>query len=460
MNLFGRIIEPKFQIPDERKKFNNTALKALIMPILIEQILSFLVGVVDTFQISYIDEAAVSGVSLVNQLMNVFIMIFSALAAGGAVVTSQYIGSKNKEKGILAASQLVMIATLISFLLTAIAMIFGTYIFDGLFGKVENDVRQSGLTYFFITACSFPFLALYNSSAALFRTMSKTKITMNMSLAMNAINVIGNAVGVFVLKAGVAGVAYPTLISRAFASVVMIVMVSNKRNTVFVDWKKVFRWNTEMILRIFHIAIPNSIESGLFHFSKVALTSIVALFGTIQIAANGVAQSIWSMSAVLRNAIGPAFITVVGQYMGADDVDGADYYIKKLMRITFLTSCIWNLIFTALTPMIMKMYSLSDETIQLIITLVLIHNFSDIILGPPAFSLPYGLIAAGDAKYTMSASIFSTVVCRIAFSFLFCITFNMGVVGIAWAMTVDWVIKSILILARYRSGKWKNCKVI
>ncbi|MCH5268844.1 MAG: MATE family efflux transporter [Lachnospiraceae bacterium] len=458
--LLNRLMEPKIQIPEERKRFSNRELKNLIFPIIIEQFLALLVGMADTLMISYVGEAAVSGVALVNQLNNVFIMVFAALASGGAVVASQYIGKRDRKSGTLAASQLVMITALISIFMMVILLLWGRSIFGMLFGKVEADVLDSGLTYLRISAYSFPVLSLYNACAGLYRSMGKTKILMKVSIAMNAINVAGNAIGVFVLHAGVAGVAYPSLISRTFAAIVMLILASNPRNEICVRAKLVFAWKAKMISRIFYIAIPNSIESGLFQVAKVALSSIVAMFGTVQIAANGVAQSFWAMAALFCIAMGPAFITVIGQYMGAGDREGAEYYMRKLLRMTYVGGILWNLVFFMLTPLILKLYSLSNEAIHLVMILVLLHNIFNSLLCPVGFSVSNGMRAAGDVQYTMYASIFATVICRTALSVLFGIKLHLGVIGITLAMICDWAIKAFLIAMRWRSGKWKEYHVI
>jgi putative MATE family efflux protein len=458
--LAGRLIEPRQQIPEERKKFSNADLKTLIVPIIIEQFLALLVGIADTMMISYAGEAAVSGVSLVNQLNNVFIMVFTALASGGAVVASQYIGSKDRKNGVLAASQLVMITGLISILMTVVVLLFGRQMFDLLFGNVEADVLGAGLTYLRISAYSFPFLAVYNGCAGLFRSMGKTKELMNVSIVMNIINVVGNAIGIFVLRAGVAGVAYPSLLSRIFAAAMMFYLSLNEKNPVYIRVRQIFAWQSKMIVRIFKIAIPSSVENGLFQISKVALSSIVAMFGTVQIAANGVAQSFWSMAAMFCLAMGPAFITVIGQYMGAGDTEGADYYMKKLLRLTYLGGILWNVVFLLIAPLLLQMYDLSDEAVRLVLILVLLHNIFNAMFCPISFSMSNGMRAAGDVKFTMYASIFSTVICRVILSILFGVVMDMGVIGITIAMIADWAIHTVLIAVRYRSGKWKNFKVI
>lgn len=459
-SLINRIIEPRQQIPEERKRFSNIELKNLIFPIIVEQFLALLVGIADTLMVSHVGEAAVSSVSLVNQLNNVFIMVFSALASGGAVVASQYIGSNEREKGTQAASQLVMITGMSSIVTTVLLLMFGRQVFGLLFGRVEEAVLESGLIYLRISAYSFPFLAVYNACAGLFRSMGKTKVIMEVSIIMNIINVAGNAVGVFALHAGVAGVAYPSLVSRIFASVVMMFLAVDRNNQIKVEISQIFTWKPQMVLRIFHIAIPNSVESGLFQIAKVALSSIIATFGTVQIAAYGVAQSFWSMAALFCMAMGPAFITVIGQYMGAGDTEGAEYYMRKLLRLTYLGGFLWNLLFFLIMPFVLKLYSLSGGAVRLVVILGILHNTFNALFCPVAFSVANGMRAAGDVHFTMYASIFATVVCRTALSVLFGVHFGLGVIGITMAMVCDWAVKAFLMLLRWRSGRWKEFKVI
>lgn len=459
-DLLLKWVEPKPTLPKERQRFGNRELFALILPILVEQLLTMLVGIADTLMVSYAGEAAVSGVFLVNQLNNVFIFVFGAVASGGAMVASQYIGRNDRENGVAASSQLLMITVLISAFLMGISILFRSQILSLLCGRVEPDVMEASLTYLVISALSFPALAVYNSAAALFRSMGKTKAIMNISIVMNAINVIGNAIGIFVLQAGVVGVAVPSLVSRTFAAVIMLILCFEKKNTLYVQMGKVLAWNGKMLKRILNIAVPNGVENGLFQLSKAAISSIVALFGTVQIAANGVAQSFWSMASLFCIAFGYAFVTVIGQCMGAGDIEAADYYNKKLLRITYIGSAAWNLLIMILTPFVLTLYSLSDDTKKLVILLVVIHSVFNVILCPVAFSLSNGLRAAGDIRFTMYASVFATVVCRVIFSIAFGVWMNLGVIGICLAMVGDWMVKAALIQVRYRSRKWTRFQVI
>ena len=458
--LIYRLTEPAASIPDARKLFSNHDLKLLILPLFLEQLLEVLVGVSDTFMVSYAGEAAVSGVSLVNMFNTVFIFLFSALAAGGAVVVSQYIGSRDEKNGNLSAGQLVMIAAVFSVAVMIFSLALNRQLLRLLFGEVDQDVMEACVTYLRISAYSYPGIAVYNAGAAIYRSMGKTNVTMNISLAANGINIAGNAIGVFIFHAGVAGVAYPSLIARAFSAVVILILCFRKQEQVRLEWKSIFHWEGSMVKRILGIAVPNGIENGLFQLTKVALSSITALFGTVQIAANGVAQSFWSVAALMGTALGLAFVTVIGQCMGAGDTEAAEYYMCKLLRITFLASILWNGLILLAAPFVLRGYAISDEAARLVVILVIIHNIFNALFYPLSGALANGLRAAGDVKYTMYVSIFSTIGCRVVFSILFGICMDLGVIGIAFAMCLDWMIRAAIFWIRFRRGKWKEFRVI
>ena len=329
-----------------------------------------------------------------------------------------------------------------------------------LFGKVERQVMEACITYLKISAYSYPALAIYNAGAAVYRSLGKTNVTMYLSVASNIINIIGNIIGVFLLHAGVAGVAWPSFIARVFSAVAVTSLCFRKKNGVVYQKKWIFNWNGGLMKSILNVAIPNGIENGIFQLVKVALSSFVALFGTYQIAANGVAQSIWSLAALAGVAMGPVFITVIGQCMGNQNTKAAEYYFRKLTKLTLLISAAWNFFIFLLTPVFLHFYSLSPETKQLVVWLVLIHNVFNALAFPFSGALSNGLRAAGDVKFTMYVSVFSTVAVRLFLSYLFGIVLQMGVIGIALAMVCDWIVRAVLFFWRERTGRWKSYQVI
>ena len=439
--------------------FSNKQLKDMILPLLMEQFLLMLVGLADTMVVSYAGEAAVSGVSLVNSFNTIFINLFTALASGGAVVVSQYIGRRDMKMASESSSQLLMAATVFAVVISIPVLIWKVPLLKGLFGKVEPDVMEACKTYLRISVYSFPALGIYNAGTALYRSIGKTSVTMKISIVSNLINVAGNLIGVFVFRAGVAGVAYPSLIARTFSAVVITLLCFREKEVRYVcRW--IFQWNRDLLKRMLSIAIPNGVESGIFQFVKVALFSVVALFGTYQIAANGISQSIWSVAALISVTMGPVFITVIGQCMGAGDIKQAEYYFRKLTKLTVCISVAWNTLIFLITPLLIKIFAVSRQTGQMILYLVLIHNIANAVVFPFADPLGKGLRAAGDAMFTMGISLFTTIGVRLILSILLGIVLDLGVIGIALAMCLDWTVRGVIFWIRFRQGKWKTYRVI
>ena len=437
-------------------RFSNQDLKKLIIPLLIEQVLSISIGVADTIMVSQVGEAAVSGVSLVDMINVLIIQAFAALATGGAVVCAQFIGQKREDLACRSADQLVLISSVISIVIMMVCLIFRRGIIRAAFGVLEPDVLNNALSYLMITSISFPFLAVYNSCAALFRAMGNSRISMLTSLCMNVINIGGNAVLIFGFHFGVEGVAIPSLISRAAAAVIMVVLIRRPSVPVHISPRPCVHFDLLMIKRILNIGIPSGLESGFFNFGKIIVISIIASFGTAQIAANAVANNIDNICCIPGNAVGLAMITVIGQCVGAGDVEQVRYYTKKLMKICYAGAAVLILSVLLVLPWVLNLYQLSDETMRIAKILIYMHNITALFIWPLSFALPNMLRACNDVRYTMMVSIFSMCVVRILFSYLLGKYLSYGAVGVWAAMLLDWIVRMTFFLFRYRGGTWKK----
>lgn len=460
MNLFVRLIEPSQKYQKGGQLFSNEDLRKMIVPLLIEQALQLVVGMMDTMMVSYAGEAAVSGVSLDTMLYVIFMNLFTAVATGGSVVISQYLGRQDKDNADLSASQVIRISAVFSILCMVLILLTGNWILKVLYGSAEADVMAACRTYLRIVTLSFPGNALYNAGAAIYRSMGRTKTTMKVSMTMNAVNIIGNAVGIFVLHAGAAGVAWPTTISWSFAAVVMMVLCFRSKHEVRIRWNKILRLDFAMRKRILHIAVPNGIEGGLFQASKVFIGTLIATYGTYQIAANGISQTIWSLSALSSVAMSPVFVTVIGQCMGAKDIDAAEYYMHKLTRLSLIMGFVWNIFILAILPLLVRVYQVSDITRNLILICVAIHAAAAAFVHPFAFPLSGGLRASGDVKFTLYSSIFTSVFLRALLSYILGTLLGMGIIGVTLAMVSDWIVKGAMDYVRLLRGRWKTKKVI
>lgn len=440
--------------------FSNRDLKKLLFPLVIEQILAMLVGMVDTVMVSGVGEAAVSGVALVDMVNYLVITVLTALTTGGAVILSQYLGSGQPEKASFSAGQLMTVAALFSSGIMVLCVTLRGPVLRLFFGAVEPDVMDAALTYFLVTACSFPFLGIYNAAAAQFRSMGRTSMTMIVSLIMNAVNIAGDFIGVAVLQAGVLGVAIPTLASRGLAALLMSALAFRPGNQLRLRWNAILTWRQDSIVRILRVAVPGGVENGLFALGKVLVTSIVSGFGTVQIAANGVSNSINQIAIIVVSAVNLAVITVVGQCVGAGEYEQAEHYTKKLMKISYLATAVLGGIVCLTLPLILRFYRLEPETLRLAALLIVMHNGLAIALHPTSFNLANSLRAAGDVKYTMYVGIFSMIVFRLGSAYLFGVVLELGVVGVWIAMGMDWLARSVCFVWRYRKKAWQSARVL
>ncbi len=435
--------------------YTNKQLMKLLLPLLIEQTLSIFVGMADTIMVSSLGDAAISGVSLVDMICNVLITLFAALATGGAVVASQMLGANRRNDACRVANQLVLVVLMASVAIMLPMIFLRGQVFGLLFGGVEQDVWNNAMTYMWITALSYPFIAVYNGGAALYRSMSRSGMTMLVSVLVNIINVGGNALCIFGLKMGVTGVAIPTLLSRMAGAVCMMILLKNTHLQVHLlhgAWKPDLR----MMKEILHIGVPSGVENSLFQLGRVLVVQVIALFGTVQTAANAVANTLDTVGCLPGMAVNLAIISVVGRCVGAGDYKQARYYTKKLILWAYIATAAVNVPLLLMLKKILPVFSASPEALELAYILVMIHDGMAILMWPAAFTLPNALRAASDVRYTMIVSLASMALFRIVFSYILGVGFGWGAVGVWVAMVLDWVCRIICNVIRYRSGKWET----
>lgn len=338
-----------------------------------------------------------------------------------------------------------------------LCLVFAQRLMDLFFGSIAEDVMRAGLLYLRITALSFPFIALYNAGAAIFRSLGNSRISMRVSVLMNIINVVGNALCVLWLKMGVAGVAIPTLVSRAVAAVVILAMAARPGQALTIRWKQVLRIDIPMMRSILGIGIPSACENSFFSLGRTVVVSMIALFGTVQTSANAVANTIDSVGIIIGQAMGLAMVTVVGRCIGARDTQQAQFYMRKLIKWCYILQGATNVLIILLLKPIIGLYSsLSPETEQLAWQLVMIHSACAIFMWPIAFVLPNALRAASDVKFTMWVGIGSMLTMRIGLGYVMCVSLAWGATGIWIAMVLDWVVRISFFVPRALSGKWKT----
>lgn len=464
MNIFSGKAPSKRLVAAVQEKnpplFTRRDLLRLFIPLVIEQTLAITIGMADTVMVTSVGEAAVSGISLVDSINILLIQIFAALAGGGAIVAAQYIGRRDTESGCTAAKQLLYSTTFLALVIMVASLIFNRPILHGVFGNIDADVMANAETYFWLSALSYPFLAVYNGGAALFRAMGNSRVSLFTSVLMNVVNISGNAILIYGFQWGVAGAGTATLLSRALGAVVMMILIVKPANVIHV--KKLFRpeIHLAMVKNILKLAIPNGMENGMFQVGKLIVQGLISSFGTAAIAANAIGNSLASMANIPGAAMGLGLVTVVGQCVGAKDYVQTVKYTKKIMAVTYLSLGVFNvLLFLFVEPMV-GLFHLSDEAARQAVEILRLFNVFALFFWPSSFTLPNALRAAGDAKFTMTVSMLSMWIFRVGFSYILGQYLQMGLVGVWLAMIIDWIVRSGVFLFRFVRGRWKSIRVI
>ena len=440
--------------------FTNCMIRSLLIPVVLEQLLNSIMGTADTMMVSNVGSAAISAVSLVDSINILVIQAFSALAAGGAIVCAQYIGQQNQERANESARQVLFIITLISIVVSAICLGFKKPLLRLIFGSVEADVMRASEIYFFYTALSFPFIALYDAAASIFRAQDNTKGPMTISMISNIMNIVGNAIMIWGFHMGVAGAAIATLISRIFCALVVLIQLRRDRQPIVVrDYLKI-RPDWPMIGRILGIGIPSGVENSMFQLGKLAIQSTVSTLGTVAIAAQAMTNILENLNGIAGIGVGVGLMTIVGQCMGANRKDEAVYYIKKLSviaEVTIIVSCLLVFILTRPVTMLGGMEKTSaDMCWHMVMWITIVKP----IMWVSAFVPAYGLRAAGDVKFSMISSCAVMWLCRFCLSVLLIRGLGFGPMGVWIGMFADWTVRAVLFTWRFHNRKWLEHKVI
>ena len=445
---------------EEKHMFSGAALRALLFPLVIEQFLNTMMGTVDTIMISNVGPAAMSAVSLVDSINTLLIQAFSALAAGGCIICSQYIGKQNEEAANRAARQVLLVILGISAFIALICLLGNRSILKLIFGAVEKDVMDASVIYFFYTAISFPFIALYNGGAAICRAQGNSRLPMLISMISNCINIGGNAFLIWGLHLGVAGVALATLTSRAFSALMVLIFLRKPTGQICVNHYLQIRPDKYLILKVLAIGIPSGVENSMFQFGKLAIQSTVSTMGTVAIAAQAMTNILEGFGSMAATGIGIGLMTVAGQCIGAGRKDEAVYYIRKMMVIGELVLIANCLVVYVLARPVTILGAMEPESARLCI-----HMMGWITLIKPfvwvfSFIPAYGMRAAGDVKYSMLVSTISMWLCRVSLCVFLVRFYQFGPMAVWIGMFTDWAVRGLFFTIRFHRKKWMEQKVI
>lgn len=440
--------------PDSGAPFSNRELAALILPLFVEQCLTIAVGIADSMMIASVGEAAVSAVSLVDSIMMLVNNLSAALATGGAVIAGQYLGRQDPSRACRAGNQLIFAAGALGLAIAAILLLGQGFILGTVFGKITPQVSAYCRTYLRWTACSVPFIALYSAGAALFRTMGNSRVSMYVSLLMNVVNISGNALLIFGLKWGVAGVAVPTLCARVLAAVLILILFAHPAPLCLRPSQ--MKPDGALMGQILYIGLPNGVENSISQVGRVLTFSMVSTFGTAATAANAVGHTVGAFQTLPAIAISLALTAVVSRSAGAGNFAQVRHDTHRLVGLSYLSLALLNIPLFFALPLILRLYNLSPEASHLAAIIYIINGLANMALWAAAFAIPTTLRAAGDVRYCMTVSILSMWICRLGFGWLLAYPCGVGMLGIWAGMVLDWAARAVCFLWRFRGKKWER----
>lgn len=440
--------------------FSNKALWKLMASLAFDQLLNSMMGTVGTMVVSNLGSAAISAVSLVDAINVLIVQAFYALAAGGTVVCSQYLGCKKEKEANEAARQLLFITFVLSVVIAAICLAANGPLLRLIFGEVEPQVMKYSRQYFIISAISYPFIALYDDGSSIFRAQENSKTPMMISLCANILNLILNILFVWELHMEVIGSATATMLSRAFSMIAVLCLLRRPELIIRPRGYLSIRPIWSQIRRILYLGIPSGIENSMFQFGKLAIQSTVSMMGTAAIAAQGMTNILENLNGILAIGIGVGLMTVVGECMGAGRKDEAAYYIKKMTAVSevvVIASCL--LIFALVHP-ITIFGGMEAKSAKMCIFMVGCITIAKPIVWSLAFIPAYGFRAAGDVKFTMVTSALIMWFCRVTLAMFLARVLGFGPIAVWIGMFTDWSVRAIIYSIRFKSGKWMEHQVI
>lgn len=448
------------QIDWNNMMFSKHDLWTIMLPLIIEQLLNSFMGMMDTTMVARVGDAAVSAVSLSDSINILVIQLFTAMATGGTIVCSQYLGQDDTANSNKAARQVILAVLVISMAVAVFCITLRKPLLHLIYGNTDPEVMAYSLTYFFITSFSFPFYALFEAGAAFYRAGGNSRFPMMISVTSNILNIIGNAILIFGFNMGVAGAAISTLCSRIFCFVVVFYFLRKPKQAIVIRDYFSIRPDYKMIKRILTIGIPSGIEGGMFQFGKLAIQSSVSTLTTTQMSAEAMAVLLEALNGVAGIGTGIAMMTIVGQTIGAGRKEEAKYYIVKMSgyaEIMILISC--AVVYALMFP-VLYLSGLSSDSVHLTIYMMSWITVIKPLVWVLAFVPEYGMRAAGDVKYIMIISTLTMWFCRVVLATVLIRVFGFGPIAVWIGQMSDWALRSVIFSFRYLSGKWLEHQVI
>jgi len=430
-------------------------------PSFLELILTQIVSMADMMMVGGVGAWAISAIGLTNQPKFMLMTMIMALNVGATALVARYKGMGQPEK----ARNVLRQALLITFILAAIFSVIGLIFAEPLvkfMGAADAQTLEGGTIYLKIQMYGFIFMALTSTITATLRGVGNSRAAMIYNLIANGVNIIGNYLlihGNLGFPAlGVAGASLATIIGQFVAFAIATGIILGKRQYIYLDLKEKFRIDFEAIRAIIKIGLPAMLEQVIMRTGMIIYAKTVASLGTIDFAVHNICMNIQSLSFMNGQAFAVSATSLMGQSLGKRRYDMAQAYCSRTRRIGMYFSILLGLAAFFFGGAFVSLYNTDPYIIErgaMVLKIVALIQP----LQSSQFIIAGALRGAGDTRATAVVSFITILLVRPGIAILLVNVAGWGLVGAWVALAADQCLRSLLILLRFASGKWKHIKV-
>lgn len=435
-------------------------------PVLIEVFLSSLFGMVDMMMVGRIRipveaAASIAAIGITNQVVFIAVSLIQSLNVGATAMVARYVGSKRTDRiGSVVKHVVILTQALIALPVIIIGLSFSEELMTLLGAK--QDTIMYGKDYLKVVVVGLIFQAFNLSIYAVLRGTGDTKTPMKVSLSVNLLNVVGNALLIYGLfgfpKLGVTGAGISTSFSQLIASILLIILILGKKTIINISMKERFKFNKDIMYNLVKIGVPASFEQIAFRVGILLFVRIVASLGTVAYATHQIGLNILNLSFTPGQAFGIAASSLVGRSLGAEDPDKAEEYINECKKLGVVISTVMGAVLYFFGAQVASLYSVDPTIIsqagKILKVAAIVQPFQGAQLATSG-----GLRGAGDTIWTLIIIFISVLIIRVALAYIFINIIGYGLIGAWYAIFIDQFVRWILIKLRFKTGKWKYISI-
>jgi len=438
----------------------NKNIIQLALPVALENVLHMAVFIVDIIMVGRLGTTAVAAVGLAGALNFVITMIFCALNAGTTALVARNFGAEEKAEAQTVAGQSLLLAIILGLIISPLIFYFASDIL--ILMSAEESVVTLGSTYLKIVLSFLVLRLIILTGTAVFRGAGDTRTPMIITLVMNCANILFNWLLIFGIwifpRMGVEGAAWATSIAYVIGASLIFYRLLSKKSILSINLKNIIGINKSIIQRILRISLPATLDAFLTQIGYLFFIKIVAMLGTVALAAHQIAIRIEAISFMPGYALAIATSTLVGQSIGAKKIDLARLSMKRNCQIALMMMGFFAFIFLAFAKPMAKVFHPEQDVLALSAFCIMIAAIEQPAL---AIYMVYagGLRGAGDTLSPMIVTIVGTLCFHLPVAYIFGIVLEWGLAGIWFGAALGWILRSIAVYVLFRSGRWKKIKI-